>query len=281
MPAPLVAPLVAAGASLLGSGLNALFGSRNQKSANAMNLKLAKMGYAHDIDMWNRNNEYNSPVLQMQRLRSAGLNPNMVYGSGSVAGNTSSQIPRFQAPHVNDAGIRTPFDIPAAIGAYQDFKMRQAQIDNVRAQEENTRAKTISEAIRPELLRATGRKAGIEASRLENLAPYDAKIREVESRRAGVHLDQDYERLTLLRREELLKQLEADIKQKKLTQMDVETEKKAAEALYMRYRNQWLEMGITTSDDPKLRILLRMMHEAGITEYSQIGGFFKNLLFGK
>lgn len=39
---------------------------------------------------WSLANDYNSPVSQMERLKVAGLNPNLVYGSGSVAGNTTS-----------------------------------------------------------------------------------------------------------------------------------------------------------------------------------------------
>lgn len=38
---------------------------------------------------WNLANDYNHPINQMERLKAAGLNPNLVYGSGSVAGNTS------------------------------------------------------------------------------------------------------------------------------------------------------------------------------------------------
>ena len=36
------------------------------------------------IDDWNRQTLYNSPIEQMKRLKEAGLNPNMVYGSGQA-----------------------------------------------------------------------------------------------------------------------------------------------------------------------------------------------------
>lgn len=41
---------------------------------------------------WNLQNQYNSPVEQMKRLREAGLNPMLVYGSGNVTGNSSGSI---------------------------------------------------------------------------------------------------------------------------------------------------------------------------------------------
>lgn len=44
-------------------------------------------------DMWNAQNAYNTPAAQMKRLKEAGLNPMLVYGSGShsfTAGSMSA-----------------------------------------------------------------------------------------------------------------------------------------------------------------------------------------------
>ncbi len=54
-------------------------GSKQQKDANRMAMK-----------SWQLANDYNHPIQQMERLKAAGLNPNLVYGSGNVAGNTTS-----------------------------------------------------------------------------------------------------------------------------------------------------------------------------------------------
>nr|QJB21657.1 MAG: DNA pilot protein [Microvirus sp.] len=64
---------VAGGIGSLVGGIGGLFGRSNES------LKAAKWTAA-----------YNHPVEQMKRLRQAGLNPNLVYGSGAgtVAGNT-------------------------------------------------------------------------------------------------------------------------------------------------------------------------------------------------
>lgn len=43
-------------------------------------------------DMWHANNTYNTPKAQMERLKEAGLNPMLVYGNGSVSGNTASAV---------------------------------------------------------------------------------------------------------------------------------------------------------------------------------------------
>ena len=46
-------------------------------------------------DMWERNNQYNSPQAQMDRLRKAGLNPGLAYG-GNVANVSQGAIQQQQ-----------------------------------------------------------------------------------------------------------------------------------------------------------------------------------------
>lgn len=92
---------------LIGSAVNgiaSLFGqSKGNQSAikavqeqNAGNMALAEYGYQKDLEMWQRQNEYNLPVNQIQRLKDAGLNPNLAYGMGNV-GNANSS-PNYSAP---------------------------------------------------------------------------------------------------------------------------------------------------------------------------------------
>lgn len=64
-----------------------LYDSINQQ--NEANQKAVDKANAYDMYTWDLANEYNNPKSQMQRLASAGLNPNLVYGSGSVTGNTT------------------------------------------------------------------------------------------------------------------------------------------------------------------------------------------------
>jgi len=45
--------------------------------------------------MWKMQNEYNSPLNQMKRLKEAGLNPNLMYGKGTVGNATT--MPQYQA----------------------------------------------------------------------------------------------------------------------------------------------------------------------------------------
>lgn len=69
-----IAALISGGASLLGTGLN-IFG---QADANKTNLQIAREANKNELMLYNMQNEYNNPINQMARLRSAGLNPNFV-----------------------------------------------------------------------------------------------------------------------------------------------------------------------------------------------------------
>ena len=103
--ARVLAGIIAGGASLASSGLSAGTAFRQQRLANEYNL-----------DMWNRQNAYNTPAEQMRRLQEAGLNPNLMYGQGNV-GNAPT-APQFQ--QLSEQGYK-PVDIPSAIQSFQSF----------------------------------------------------------------------------------------------------------------------------------------------------------------
>lgn len=98
---------------------------------NAANMKLAKYQYSKDLEMWNKQNEYNSPQAQMQRLNEAGLNPAMMYGGGSEATGQAKEMPKFNAPTM-DFTTALPM-IAQTLGAFQDIKVKQAQEKSILA----------------------------------------------------------------------------------------------------------------------------------------------------
>lgn len=134
MPFPLI-PVIAAAATAASAGISAHSAKRQQKKANKFNL-----------EMWNRQNAYNSPAMQMDRYRRASLNPNLIYGSGAggASGNASS-TPSFEP--LQEHGYR-PVDIPGALQsftAFADYDLKRASEDRVRTQIELDKAKTLSE----------------------------------------------------------------------------------------------------------------------------------------
>lgn len=132
---PLAIPLITAGTQLLGGAMQGIMGYKAQEKTNKANMELAKYSYSKDLEMWNRGNVYNAPEAQMERLKAAGLNPNLVYGSGSAAGQSAGQLPKYNAPTV-DYNYVPPIQetMGNVLSQYQDFQIKQAQVNNLREQ---------------------------------------------------------------------------------------------------------------------------------------------------
>jgi hypothetical protein len=120
MPIPLPV-IIGAGAALAGI-TGGILGNRSRK-------KEAERARAYDLNMFDRVNAYNDPKSQMERLRNAGLNPNLVYGgsSGQTAG-TASSLPGAKPPDIQN------IDPSSQMMQYINLKNTEAQTDNLRTQ---------------------------------------------------------------------------------------------------------------------------------------------------
>lgn len=101
-----VAAIIAGGAALAGAGVNA-FANRQQ---------------------WEVQNEYNAPAEQMKRYRAAGLNPNLIYGSGQASAGNAGAIAPFQANPVSSN------DLLAAANAISVIKNTDANARKANAE---------------------------------------------------------------------------------------------------------------------------------------------------
>lgn len=85
--------------------------------------RLTQQQNEFNLQMWNMQNEYNSPAAQMKRLEEAGLNPALMYGQGST-GNAAHapQMVTPEAPQIDKhmAQLAEAFNI-------EGFKTAQAQ----------------------------------------------------------------------------------------------------------------------------------------------------------
>lgn len=98
--------------------------------ANNQNRKSQQRADMYNQMQWNRQNKYNDPSAQMQRLRKAGLNPNMIYGASpsSATGNSgSAQAPSKMVSHQMS-------DPSGAINNFASTQQKEVQTDNVKAQ---------------------------------------------------------------------------------------------------------------------------------------------------
>lgn len=127
MPAPLI-PLIGAGAALLGQGINAIAQGGANRQARRFSVYMYNRQRADALADWATQNEYNSPAAQMQRLREAELNPNLVYGSGADAqmgGPVRSSSPQSWTPKAPQFAPET------AVSSFIDTQVQQATIDNL------------------------------------------------------------------------------------------------------------------------------------------------------
>lgn len=124
-----IAPAIAqAGSNILGSAMN----WATSAWTNKKNKENAETAWNRDVEMWNMNNAYNTPSAQMQRMKDAGLNPALMYGQGNV-GNATGSLPKYSAPRVS-MDVAPPLDPGGMLTAYQDYRLKSAQIDQVKAQ---------------------------------------------------------------------------------------------------------------------------------------------------
>ncbi|QXP44276.1 MAG: DNA pilot protein [Arizlama microvirus] len=121
---PIVAASLLSGAAATGQGILGIMQNRqNQKFAE----KQTNQARSWALEDWRSQNEYNSPRSQMQRLQEAGLNPNLVYGTGAATAQaqpvrpTQPQSYRGETP--NFSGLQN------SIFAGVDMQQRKAQID--------------------------------------------------------------------------------------------------------------------------------------------------------
>jgi len=135
MPGPLLLPLLQMGMSAASQAANMI----SQGNANRKNREFTEKMYNRQrqdsLSDWAMQNEYNSPQAQMERLRNANLNPNLVYGNGSVVANSQS-MPR-QASGQSYGHQPTQFNFQQGIEAFTDARVKQAQYDNLRVMNTN------------------------------------------------------------------------------------------------------------------------------------------------
>lgn len=95
-----------------GQAMNALFGWIGERREHKRN-----------IADWERQNEYNHPRAQMQRLQEAGLNPALMYGQSASPGISGS------LPSVKSKETQFRFDPMQQMMQHQNIKQSKAQVD--------------------------------------------------------------------------------------------------------------------------------------------------------
>ena len=88
--------------------------------------------------MYEKNNSYNSPAAQMQRLKDAGLNPDLMYSRGDVGNATAPEAPaQAPTPRYNVIPTNT-YGQTAQIAADAGLKAAQARLADSQSKKTDT-----------------------------------------------------------------------------------------------------------------------------------------------
>lgn len=275
------AAAIGGGISLLGSAFN--FGS--QKSANNTNIQLAReqnqfnqqlqdrefafnreqseLEYQRNLEKWNLENAYNSPSAQMQRYIDAGLNPNLIYGSGSASAGNAQTAPQFtaakySAPRFERANVNAPqfnFDPYQAVSFANALSIQKAQKDQISAQADFTRQQTKNAAI--DNLIKTVQRSGLE---------FDYNLKK--DLRNTV-IDQAKANLVKTTRESDNLQITSDLNRAKVGLTKVQVDYVRRQMLNLRttddlnkFKLKLLKMGISDRDNIFVRLASRIVADA-------------------
>lgn len=112
--------------TLIGGALGALGGIASAWFTDRQNKRDRKF----QVEMYDKANAYNAPRAQMERLRSAGLNPNLAYGNLADSKATAiNPLPSKAIPMPNVGEM-----MQSTIGQIVDLQQKRLQNDNLEVQ---------------------------------------------------------------------------------------------------------------------------------------------------
>lgn len=240
--------LFGAASSIIGSGINFL----SNNATNRSNDKLARYQNDWNLAQWKRENEYNLPINQVQRLREAGLNPNLVYGGGATTLSASSpKAERATMRPYTGWNLGGDSFVNAELG-YQrlqkDNELADSQIQ-VNNQQKLESAQRIAES--------AARKAGMDFD-----LGLKKDLRKTQLDTALENLNQVRNSNALSQKQQRMMDLEIDLMplkktmtQKQIKQLDLSISKLSVETDLMKFERDLNKLGLTKSDSRFWRIL--------------------------
>lgn len=237
-------------APLIGSAVSGMFGQNAQNRQNTANMDMAKYQRANNIEFWNMQNAYNKPTAQMERLKEAGLNPNLIYGKGATHQASPIQVP--EAPkqvHKNNFG---DLGITSSLNMYYDLMEKQSRVENIEAQTQSIEQRTLNESLVNELLNIKKGKKGLEFQEHQEITKYNRESKQ----------------LDVKQKNQTLKNLGQEFRNKKASEKSIQ-----ADVLFKKHRNRLAKEGIYSSDNMLFRVLIQASNKLGIS----LGDILNNL----
>lgn len=280
MPFPLI-PVIAAGASLAGAGINAASTSANNRAGREFSWQMYKRQRQDALTDRNFALFYDSPAEQMKRLKAAGMNPYLVHGQGvnNAPPVRSADAPswRPEAPQVN---------LGEAVMGYADASLKEAQTNNVNAATEVQKQEAILKQLTADLTLAQKRKLGVDTEAaefnlqtaramqplsLEGAALHNAKTQEeINKVKADISYTQQQQILTALQSSSSLKEAAARVLSMQIHNAKTEADRKVAEQSLKNlqqdeklkaYEVRLSEMNISKHDNIAVRAVANLLNK--------------------
>lgn len=123
----------------------------NEKTRD-YNLNLAKQQNQWNLDQWNRENEYNTPVAQMSRYKSAGLNPDLMYGQQNLSAASPEMTAGEGTSPMDYSPVANGPTIGEAASIAANARLTNAQAKLAESQADKVDAETVGQTINNEWL---------------------------------------------------------------------------------------------------------------------------------
>lgn len=135
----LIAAGITAASGLIGSAINAGMQART----NAMNKQQADEAYRRQLEAIKEQNIYNSPSMQVARMKAAGLNPSLAYGADGALTGEQTDIPAYspipsESPNVGNLGNVAASAIQAGIDVREQENRNNLAVAEITVKDSQT-----------------------------------------------------------------------------------------------------------------------------------------------
>lgn len=147
---------IAGGTALVSSIINKKATEKANEENEAFQTQQQQQMEDYNTKMWQMQSDYNTPSAQMDRLRAAGLNPNLVYGAGDVSGNVAQLPAAAPETHFEAKPATVDFGSAAnsALAQYNAIRSTDAQTNNLQANTTNALADAVLKGFQAGLVQA-------------------------------------------------------------------------------------------------------------------------------
>lgn len=240
--------------AVAGAATQALGNYAVQVASNKRQFKYQKEAMAiqqqYNQEMWDRQNAYNTPQAQMERLAAAGLNPRLMYGGNSAGTGLAGPL---QAPDVPSRRASTA-EIPDVFGRHLIARQADAQYAATMQNIESNQVKNELTQVRIGLENLKLMREGLRSKNYEQL-------NQAEKRTAQFVAAQSEQ---LFYNQQAQGNLSKQLYDQREKLNPIQVSKDTLDRDFAKNRNELADFGIYQSDHPFFRALIQASQRMGI-----------------